>query len=182
MNKLNEFTIPDFKAQASELTKHYRKVRDSIKGKETRLAKLVELDPNKGVFVWITEPTGSFSVPIFDPKTNTEKKANLYVMQIQVLGLSDWYEKTQIRDYNEFKYFLADADIKLSCDCMGFHWQGSAYNLTELESAIYPVTIKDEVWRDRHDGGALLCKHLLGIVNKIGAYHQGMFRLTKLKL
>jgi len=53
-------------------------------------------------------------------------------------------------------------NVKLWSSSPSFHWQGFAFNLTQLDSAIYPVNITPTRW-DKVHGDALLDKHMLDL-------------------
>ena len=55
-------------------------------------------------------------------------------------------------------------NLKLYCSCHSFLYQGFAYRNYINGSGYLRINIPDRVWR-RHHGKALLCKHLLAILN-----------------
>lgn len=179
-----EFTLRDFQGQASDLTKKHRQIRNSKKGTENRLAKLVDFDVDKHHAVFLTEPTFSFHMPVV-PEGHVEriKVDNLYKMEIEFQDLDKWADadwSTMTAD--KFKQILDVVDVKLDCDCMGFHYQGMRYQMSQLKSAIYPTTIADPVWGPRHQGRHALCKHLLGLINNIFFNTPVIFSMIKKKI
>lgn len=55
-------------------------------------------------------------------------------------------------------------NLKLYCSCHAFLYQGFAYRNYINNSGFLRIAIPDRTWRRIH-GGALLCKHLLAILN-----------------
>jgi hypothetical protein len=179
-----EFTLRDFQHQASDLTKKHRQIRNSKKGTENRTAKLVDFDTEKHHAVFLTEPTFSFHAQVV-PEGHVEriKVDNLYKMELQFQDLDKWADadwSTMTAD--KFKQILDVIDVKLDCDCMSFHYQGHRFNLSQLNSAIYPTSISDPIWGPRHQGRGGLCKHLLGLVNNIFFNSPVIFSMIKNKL
>jgi hypothetical protein len=169
LDDYKEFTIKDFKFQGSDLTKKFRKERNKVLGQEVKVVKLVDFDFNTNKAIFITQPTFLSQTQKVDQLTNTFSIDNVYTMEVEFVDLDKW-KNSPWKDLTlrEFREILSVCDVKLSCDCPAHTFQGHRYNLTQLDSAIYPLHIPDPVWRKKHDGKGGLCKHLLGLVNDFG--------------
>lgn len=169
LEDLEEFTIKDFKFQGSSLTKKFRKERNKVRGQEVKVAKLVDFDFNTNRAVFLTKPTFKNSVQMIDPKDNQTFWDSMYTMEVQFIDLEKWkstpWKELTLKDFREI---LTVCDIKLFCDCPAHTWQGHRYNLSQIDSSIYPINIPDPVWRVNHNGKGGLCKHLLGLTNDFG--------------
>lgn len=169
LNELLEFTIRDFKFQGSNLTKKFRKERNKVLGQEVKVAKLVDFDFNTNRAIFITKPTFLSQAQTINPSTNTASIDKTYTMEVQFIDLEKWKDSAwKDLSLKEFREILTACDVKLACDCPSHTFQGHRYNLTQIDSAIYPMNIPDPIWRQNHQGKGGLCKHLLGLVNDFG--------------
>lgn len=169
LDEYKEFTIKDFKFQGSDLTKRFRKERNKVLGQEVKVAKLVDFDFNTNRAIFITRPTFLSKAQTINPSTNTTSVDKMYTMEVEFMELEKWKDSPwKDLTLQEFRDILTACDVKLACDCPSHTFQGHRYNLTQLNSAIYPLNIPDPVWRQNHQGKGGLCKHLLGLVNDFG--------------
>lgn len=172
--KLNEFTIDDFRKYVSAKTKKFRRLRKQEKGKEATVARFIDFDFDTNTLTILTEPTYNFNARTLPDGSNGNfiKKDNVYTVDIQFVDLDKWKDKpwNEIK-LQDFKEIIKVADIKLNCSCFAFFWQGHRFELTTLDSAIYPYSGKDSgLWRNNvggfngHGGQAGMCKHLAAIM------------------
>lgn len=154
-HKLLEFNINDLKDAVSSYTKNQSAARKSksVQFKEGNTS-------DDGItLVYHSTPTAKeakcYSVQF--EKFFTDSK---YTMKIQFPNITS---KEQFNEMSNKEAF--SSDIKLSCNCAGFYWQGLNYNLSELDSSIDKVTIKDDTWRGIHEGKGAVCKHLYELLN-----------------
>lgn len=150
--KIFEFTIADWKNQASNIIKRTRKERNKIQGREAKVAKLIDVIHNP------PHITLMFSTPkTFD--------GNEYEMLVQLIDADNWKDGrwNEVTE-DEFKQLIHAVDLKFNCECPHYHWGGIKYNLSQLDSAIETTSISDPIWGERHNK-ITLCKHLYGIVN-----------------
>jgi len=80
---------------------------------------------------------------------------------------------------NLVKDAIYNNDVKFHCTCPSFHWQGMRYQLSTIDSAIYPIGIKPGMglkkpnfnWIDTHEiaGGTRypLCKHIKAVLSEL---------------
>jgi hypothetical protein len=177
--RFDETTLYDLKNaqnKVSVLTMKYRKRRTQALGPENRTAKLVD--------VWVEPTKDSVTLVFATPATKTPAMqtypsdgyglhpnlSGKYIICIEVQKFFSWVHTTpenQIVTVQDVKDTLRVADVKISSTSPSFYWQGQAWDLTQLDAAIYPVTIRPEVWGPRHNF-SLLDKHTVGIINQVG--------------
>jgi len=165
--ELEEFTITDFKSYVSPLTKKHRGIRNGVKGREVKIATLLDFDFDKSKALFGTEGTFSFKVDTYEKGRKTPKSGSFYVIEVRFVDLKKWIKKKewQTLKLDYFREVLDVIDLKLSCSCPSFLWQSHRYQLTQLDAAIYPIHIPDPVWGPRHNNSGGLCKHLVGVIN-----------------
>jgi len=176
--RFDEATLYDLKNaqnKASALTMKYRNRRTRALGPENRTAKLVD--------VWVEPTKDSVTLVFATPATKTPAMqtypsdgyglhpnlSGKYIICIEVQKFFSWVRTTpenQTVTVQDIKDTLRVADVKISSTSPSFYWQGHAWDLTQLDAAIYPVTIRPEVWGPRHHF-SLLDKHTLGVINSI---------------
>lgn len=169
LTKFTEFSIDDFRKYISPKTIHFQKQRQSIKGKEIKIAKIVSFDFDTNTLTIKTEPTYDFDVwTLPDGKTGDNGvKDKEYTIQIELVDFDKWKDSEwNTMKLSEFKEILKLVDIKLNCSCYSFFFQGHRYELSSLDSAIYPYDGPDSgLWRkQRHENKAGLCKHLAAVM------------------
>jgi hypothetical protein len=176
--RLDEATLYDLKNnsnKASSITTKFRKQRTNLLGPENRTAKLVD--------VWVEPKNDSITLIFATPATKTPAMqtypsdgyglhpnlSGKYIICIEIEKFFSWIHttpETQAITVQDIKDTMRVADVKISNTSPAFYWQGHAWDLTQLDAAIYPVSIPPEVWGPRHNF-SLLDKHVLGIINQI---------------
>jgi hypothetical protein len=139
-------------------------------------------------------------MPWYDPKATMPKMAG-NMISYKIPGtytvLVDWVNwRKVIADYIRdtkvgrktlvgytkeeiLRHIVYNNHVKFHCDCPSFYWQGMQYNLTNLNSAIFPVHIRSTYWLPKHKArGARdpLCKHIgavLGDLSRRASYLKG---------
>lgn len=166
--KLTEFTIDDFRKYVSPKTKHFRRLRKEEKGKEVKIARVIDYDFDRNILLIATEPTYDFNIMAYNPGEDGGKghKETIYEIEIEFVDIDKWRDSpwSEIK-LKEFKDILKVVDIKVNCTCFSFYWQSHRHEMTQLDSAIYPYNGTDTgVWKKRHSNKAGLCKHLSAIL------------------
>lgn len=164
-----EFTIDDFKPYVSSMTKKFRSERNKVKGREVNIAVLLDFDFGRSIAKFGTEGTFDFSVDTYERGRKTPQKGSFYIIEVKFVDLKKWITKDdwQTLTLKYFREVLDVVDLKFFCSCPSFLYQGHRYQLTQLDSAIYPISIADPIWGPRHDGSGGLCKHLVGITRML---------------
>jgi hypothetical protein len=174
--KINKFSenlrISDLQKHAgtSDFTKDWVEIRRKIRGTGAKTVKLKSMKINRKkdyiTFVFKSIPTYDSVVNAVDfPNTDQEKKVKMYTEQIMIL---DFFKLAQTKpgysekelNRKEIKEILTVADVKVSCDCKSFQFQGMNYILTTFDASIYPELRPPRVWGKWHHDDNFTCKHL----------------------
>lgn len=182
--KLQEFlTLDDLNttAIASDMTKRFRRQRNSLAGTENKLAKLIDIAIDEGdrsvTFQFLTDVTpypedpdhtyGELDPDNFKIKRNPSKT---YELQIKVLDFFDWLdtnpEKTEITE-SDIKEIFDVSNVQVFSTDPGFHWQGGNYWMSQLDASIHPTDIAPQFWNQptyHGSGPNLTSKHLYGLL------------------
>lgn len=179
---LEEITIAQLKGKMSAITQKYRKVRQSLKGQESKVAQVVDFK-FPGTWIFLTEATYRFDTQVVDPRTLSAKfkNSNVYAPTIEVVDFSKWIDNKYLDlGAKELQRIMMEADVRLWCDCPSFHYQGFNYKLAQLGAAIHPTSIPDEIWRGRHGSQGLVCKHWGGLLPYMSTFYSYIM-INKLK-
>jgi hypothetical protein len=171
-----EITISDLRKShtVSPLTQRFALQRQKKQGHENRLAKLIDVELNQSqdfvLFKFLTEVTRKAHKPGYKPMelqpgsdgVMVPNTSDLYEIWIRVEKFFSLLGTRPDPDakitVGELKEVLVVADVKLFSTIPSFHWQGMAANLTQIDAAIFPVTIMPTIWRDRMGGDFFLDK------------------------
>jgi len=171
---LKEFTIVDFKGQASAITKKARRDRKTKLGEE----KLILSSFRDSILSVKVLPTNGGTVSVMYDAGNRQSSAKFYVVKIKFLDFSKWIPNRKKATPQEFKDILKVMDVKLNCSCPALHFQGFRWKLSQLQSALYPTNIPDPHWNKYHKGG-LICKHLYVVLNRFFTNSDQVLRFIK---
>ena len=66
---------------------------------------------------------------------------------------------------------------------MAFHWTGIRYQLSQIDVALFPTSIPDNVWRLRHteSGVPTVCKHIKGVFDILNKNSSQILKAIKIK-
>jgi hypothetical protein len=157
-------------AGTSDFTKDWVEIRRKILGTGAKTVKLKSMKVNRKkdyiTFLFKSFPTYDKIVKAVDfPDTNKDKSVKMYTQQIMIL---DFFKLAETKPgYNEkelsrkeIKEILNVADVKVSCDCKSFQFQGMNHILTTFDASIYPELRPPKVWNKWHKDDNFTCKHL----------------------
>jgi hypothetical protein len=157
-------------AGTSDFTKDWVEIRRKILGTGAKTVKLKSMKVNRKkdyiTFLFKSFPTYDKIVKAVDfPDTNKDKSVKMYTQQIMIL---DFFKLAETKPgYNEkelsrkeIKEILNVADVKVSCDCKSFQFQGMNHILTTFDASIYPELRPPKVWNKWHKDDSFTCKHL----------------------
>jgi hypothetical protein len=157
-------------AGTSDFTKDWVEIRRKIRGTGANTVKLKSMKVNRKkdyiTFLFKSFPTYDKIVKAVDfPDTNKDKSVKMYTQQIMIL---DFFKLAETKPgYNEkelsrkeIKEILNVADVKVSCDCKSFQFQGMNHILTTFDASIYPELRPPKVWNKWHKDDNFTCKHL----------------------
>ena len=177
--ELDEFTFDDWRNYVSTKTKFFKKQRGSVKGKEVKVAQVVDYDFDRNILTILTEPTYNFDAWTYpdgrkgdySPNQNAVKD-NVYTIEVLFEDIDKWRDKPwQDITLAEWKEMMKVVDVKWNCTCKSFYWQSHRHELTTLDGAIYPYKGPDKgIWKKRHNNQSGLCKHLAAIAPLVGGF------------
>ena len=200
--KLNEFvTLGDLNnaSAASDLTKQFRKTRNSLAGTENTLSKLVDsfIDEGDGsiTFAFLTSATPypdeeDHEYGEVDPDSDFSIKRNpseTYELQIKVLDFLSWLDTDPDRSLitpKDIKEILQISNVQVFSTSPSFHWQSMNFNLSQLDASIHPTTIAPTFWNrpNLHGNDAFVDKHLYGLLRSIDFFANQMASSATKKL
>jgi len=183
MDSLKEFNVDQWGQFISSKTMKWRRERNSVRGKESSVSKLGDYDIKSHTATFMTEPTYTCSAEAFENGKfkGSPSRESMYLMQVQFQDLEK-VMKSRFQGRGErspdkaswknvtlkmFRGMIREVDVKFDCSCLAFHWQGHRYNLSQIDSALFPTSIPDPIWGPRHNGDGGLCKHLAGLTRSI---------------
>lgn len=107
--------------------------------------------------------------PVSYPNNGTgARSSNPSKEYMLILRVTDFYNLLEFFDMVGQEDFTRDnlkailelsEDVKLSCSCDSFWWQGLSYWLTQDNASLIPCNIKPKVW-DKIRPNVKVCKHL----------------------
>lgn len=180
-----ELHLSDFKGHSgvSDFTKPFLKDRIKKKGGGTTSTKIKALKVNRKqdyiTFVFQAVPTYDKTVKVYDPKTQTQRRARSYLQQVR---LKDFFKYAQTKPgydeknltRKEIKEILNVCPISVFCNCFSFQFQGMAYVDTIMDASIYDELRPPERWRKYHSDNSFACKHLSQVFTSIDFYLNNM--------
>jgi len=154
----------------SDFTADWVEIRRKIKGAGASAVKIhsmkVDRKNDMVTFLFKSIPTYDNKAQAVDfPDSNSEKTVKAYTQQIMILDFFKWaqtkpgYNEKELTR-QEIKEIFQVADIKLSCNCKSFQFQGMNHILTTFDASIYPENRPPLVWNKFHHDDNFLCKHL----------------------
>lgn len=196
-NLLKEITLGDlqYKQTIAPTTMEFRKERNKLMGNEARNAKLIDVVLDQGgnniTFQFLTETTPkypkNYKYKDVDPNSLELKNnpSKTYELQIKVLKFFDWldvFEGEKITD-KEIKEVLEVSDVQVFNTSPSFQFQSYNWNMSQLDASIYPTDIPSKVWApERFKGEYFLDKHLYGLIQGLGFWHNPMASMLTKKL
>ena len=187
--RLREFTVYDMKSGVlDDFRKKFAKQRQSVKGQEVRLTKLIkaQIVDNKHVrFHFLSEPTFDFNVEVVNPKNlgANLKPDNTYDIFIELQDLILYLEDNELSfkelKLKRFREILQVVDAKSFCTCPSFHWSGLNKELSDLGGSLFPTTIPHTEWskiykKNEYGSFGLGCKHLGNLYKNISIFESVM--------
>jgi hypothetical protein len=154
----------------SDFTADWVEIRRKIKGAGASAVKIhsmkVDRKNDTVTFLFRSIPTYDSKVQAVNfPNTDSEKTVRAYTQQIMILDFFKWaqtkpgYNEKEIT-WKEIKEILQVSDLKLSCNCKSFQFQGMNHILTTFDAAIYPEDRPPLKWNKWHKDDNFICKHL----------------------
>lgn len=184
--KYTEDSILYWRKRLAPLFVKTKRERNEILGNESLVAKFIKLEGtvNNPILLFKTIPTYlKYNLSIPKGNTNKTSEQKQYEIRIKLLDLKSWIRNKKIFEYTqeEFDGMLNSIDVQLDCTCMAFHWWGLRYNLSNMNSAIYPTSIPDPIMGKKLNYKPSVCKHLGGILYLIKPNSKKLLNLIKKK-
>jgi len=171
---LKEFNISQWSKHISQFTNRHKGIRRQEIGAERKVARITKYDYKRNIVLFKTIPTFFIPNEGYDNKTNSWKKYREYPVMIEFTNINEYLKKARERSgrtinvwnlsETTFRRLIKASNIKLSCGCASYNWQGKRYRATQVNSSIFPQTIPDPYWRQFHGASDYLCKHLASII------------------
>ena len=169
---LFEFTISDFKKNASKRSKDSLKDRKAS-GKSGFTLTAANWKKDNILLKFDVVPTNKKSVKIMG-KGGKFSKGSKYKVEIQfvdvedLIGSKEDFLKSKDKD-KKIKKLINKADIKVWSNDLSFYWQGHAEQAAKFDYNIHPFpkggVAGDDLWIDRHDNSVpSVSKHILEIL------------------
>lgn len=121
--------------------------------------KKYKTDPSKG-FNLVPNPTGTYRI--------TFRMEEFFTWLIDTMPDGKAFTPKDLKDA------MTVCSIKLWDDDPSLYWQGFAYNLSQFNASIYPVTIPPSHWNKIHGGEFFLSKHMTALIMNIDFFLNNM--------
>ena len=187
---VEEMHVEDFKdvAAISSMTQKFRTQRRQMLGQEIAHVRLVTVQfDRKGN--WVEFQFTSISTPNTPTKKKSNQAANfalqpnppkVYTLLIRLNDFFTWMLDTlpdgQALTIKDMKDAIRVCPVKFWSNSPAFHFQGTNYNLSQLDAAIYPTSIAPQFWNQPqyHGDNNLLDKHLAAVLRNISFFLNNM--------
>jgi hypothetical protein len=190
---IEDFNVPD---AVSAMTQKFRNQRKQLVGRENIAAKLVgfRFDKNQD---WIQFMFRSISTPNTPTKHDADPMANfklqpnpnkVYTLLLQFDDFFTWMLDTlpdgQALTLKDMKDAIQVCPVRFWSNSPAFHWQGTNYQLSQLNAAIYPTTIAPQFWNQLqyHGDNNLLDKHLMALLRYLSFFLNNMTAMANKNL
>jgi len=202
-SKVMEVTLLDLKhpESMSDFTKVFYDERRSLVGEGNKSVKLIDCVVKKvGTDDYVEWGFLTEATPLEDLKQETDPSAKFdlkknssktYEIYIRIPNFFKWLDTrpsdSGIVTRDELKELISEVDAQMFCNCPAFHWQGTNYNLSQLDASIYPTNIplttgtKGKGWKGIQDH-SLSCKHTQQLLRYITFFMQPMVSMLNKSL
>jgi hypothetical protein len=195
---IEAMVVDDFKANdaISAMTQKFRNQRKQLVGRENIAVRLIEcrFDQKQD---WLQFMFRSTSTPNTPTKQNVNPQANfrlqpnpnkVYTLLLQFDNFFTWLLDTlpdgQALTLKNMKDAIRVCPVKFWSNSPAFYWQGTNYQLTQLDAAIYPTNIAPQFWNQSqyHGDNNLLDKHLMALLRYLSFFLNNMTAMANKNL
>jgi hypothetical protein len=195
---LEAMAVDDFKTDdaVSAMTKKFRNLRKQLVGRENIAVRLVgfRFDQKQD---WVQFMFRSASTPNTPTKQDANPQANfklqpnpnkVYTLLLQFDNFFTWMLDTlpdgQALTLKDMKDAIRVCPVKFWSNSPAFHWQGTNFQLTQLDAAIYPTNIAPQFWNQSqyHGDNNLLDKHLMALLRYLSFFLNNMTAMANKNL
>jgi hypothetical protein len=190
---IEDFNVPD---AVSAMTQKFRTQRKQLVGRENIAVRLVgfQFDQKQD---WIQFMFRSTSTPNTPTKQDVNPQANfklnpnsnkVYTLLLQFDDFFTWMLDTlpdgQALTLKDMKDAIRVCPVKFWSNSPAFHWQGTNYQLSQLDAAIYPTNIAPQFWNQPqyHGDNNLLDKHLMALLRYLSFFLNNMTAMANKNL
>jgi hypothetical protein len=195
---IETMVVDDFKTDdaVSAMTRKFRNQRKQLLGRENMIVKLVGVNFDQQQD-WIQFMFRSTSTPNTPTKQDANPQANfklqpnpnkVYTLLLQFDGFFTWMLDTlpdgQALALKDMKDAIRVCPVKFWSNSPAFHYQGSNYQLSQLDAAIYPTNIAPQFWNQPqyHGDNNLLDKHLMALLRYLSFFLNNMTAMANKNL
>jgi hypothetical protein len=182
--------VEDFKTDAavSAMTQKFRTQRKQLVGRENIAVRLAGFNFDQKQD-WIQFMFRSASTPNTPAKRNANPQAGfklqanpnkVYTLLLQFDQFFTWMLDTlpdgQALTLKDMKDAVRVCPVRFWSNSPAFHWQGTNYQLSQLDAAIYPTNIAPQFWNQSkyHGDNNLLDKHLMALLRYLSFFLNNM--------
>jgi hypothetical protein len=195
---IEAMVVDDFKTDdaVSVMTQNFRNQRKQLVGQENIAVKLigVRFDQRQDWIQFMFRSTSTPNTPKkqdADPQANFKLQPNpnkVYTLLLQFDDFFTWMLDTlpdgQDLTLKDMKDAIRVCPVKFWSNSPAFHWQGTNYQLSQLDAAIYPTNIAPEFWNQPqyHGDNNLLDKHLMALLRYLSFFLNNMTAMANKNL
>lgn len=195
---IEAMVVDDFKTDdaVSAMTQKFRNQRKQLVGRENIAVRLVgfRFDQKQD---WVQFLFRSASTPNTPAKQDANPQANfklqsnpnkVYTLCLQFDNFFTWMLDTlpdgQALTLKDMKDAIRVCPVKFWSNSPAFHYQGTNYQLSQLDAAIYPTSIAPQFWNQPqyHGDNNLLDKHLMALLRYLSFFLNNMTAMANKNL
>jgi hypothetical protein len=190
---IEDFNVPD---AVSAMTQKFRNQRKQLVGRENIAVRLVgfQFDQKQDWIQFMFRSTSTPNTPTkqdVNPQANFKLQANpnkVYALLLQFDDFFTWMLDTlpdgQALTLKDMKDAIRVCPVKFWSNSPAFHWQGTNYQLSQLDAAIHPTNIAPQFWNQPkyHGDNNLLDKHLMALLRYLSFFLNNMTAMANKNL
>jgi hypothetical protein len=190
---IEDFNVLD---AVSAMTQKFRNQRKQLVGRENIAVRLVgfQFDQKQDWIQFIFCSKSTPNTPMkqdADPQAGFKLQPNpnkVYTLLLQFDQFFTWMLDTlpngQSLVLKDMKDAIRVCPVKFWSNSPAFHWQGTNYQLSQLDAAIYPSSIAPQFWNlpQYHGDNNLLDKHLMALLRYLSFFLNNMTAMANKNL
>jgi hypothetical protein len=190
--------VDDFKTDAavSAMTQKFRNQRKQLLGRENIAVRLIgfRFDQKQDWIQFVFRSTSTPNTPTkqdANPQADFSLQPNpakVYTLLLQFDDFFTWMLDTlpdgQALTLKDMKDAIRVCPVKFWSNSPAFHWQGTNFQLSQLDAAIYPTNIAPQFWNQPkyHGDNNLLDKHLMALLRYLSFFLNNMTAMANKNL
>jgi len=167
-----EFTTNEWTDQLGKTPKKTYGIRKQKKGRMDSGVEFSGFNVHTGIISFRVETTDDAPSMEMDHRGKPAGDTSHYTVEIKLDQFKDWASEREWAKMSvkEFKEILDVIDVKVWCSCPFFFLGGIAYQLSQMDSAIYPVVTPDARWSRYTAPQPSIEKHVNAVLVKMRRY------------